>query len=188
MKKKRLIKIFFFIFLFILFLIFLKIFKKENIQPSVENLEDRIYSSNIIKDVNYSSKDLKGNEYVINAIQGEIDFSNSNVIYLTDVEALIKLKNSNNIIITSDFGKYNTYNFDTIFSRNVIVKYLDNKITGEYLDNSFKRNSMIISRNVIYTNDKNILEADIMEMNIETKDTKISMYENNKKVNIKSKD
>jgi hypothetical protein len=103
------------------------------------------------------------------------------------VKALIKLKNSNNIYITSDYGRYNTNNFDTIFSKNVIIDYLDNKITGEYLDFSIKRNSMIISRDVIYTNLENVLKADVVEMNIETKDTKIFMYESNKKVNIKSK-
>ena len=119
--------------------------------------------------------------------QGEIDYSDTSTIYLTDVDALIKLINSNNIIITSDFGKYNTNNFDTIFSKNVIIHYSDNKITGEYLDFSIKRNSMIISNNVIYTNSDNILKADVIEMNIETKDTKIFMYKNDKKVNIKSK-
>ena len=33
---------------------------------------------------------------------------------------------------------------------------------------------------------KNILNADVVEINIETKDTKIFMYEIDKKVNIKS--
>ena len=64
---------------------------------------------------------------------------------------------------------------------------LENTITGDYLDFSLKRNSMIISRNVIYTNLENILNADVIELNIKTKDTKIFMYEDKKKVNIKSK-
>ena len=46
---------------------------------------------------------------------------------------------------------------------------------------------MIISKNVIYTNLENILKADVMEMNIKTKDTKIFMHEKHKKVNVKSK-
>ena len=46
---------------------------------------------------------------------------------------------------------------------------------------------MIISKNVIYTNLENILKADVIEINLKTKDTKIFMYENEKKVNIKSK-
>ena len=40
---------------------------------------------------------------------------------------------------------------------------------------------MIISKNVIFTNLKNILKADVIEMNIKTKDTKIFMYEKKKK-------
>ena len=65
---------------------------------------------------------------------------------------------------------------------------MDNKITGEYLDFSIGRNSMIISRKVVYTNLENILKADVVEINVTTKDTKIFMYKDNKKVNIKSKD
>ena len=144
--------------------------------------------SNIIENVKYQSTDAKGNKYIINALTGEIDYANSNIIYLTDVKSLITLKNSEIITITSSYGKYNAANFDTIFSKNVIVKYLDNKIIGEYLDFSMDRNTMIVSQNVIYTNLENILKADVIEMNIETKDTKIFMYEKEKKVNIKSKD
>ena len=98
-------------------------------------------------------------------------------MYLTNVEAEIKLKNSEIITITSDYGKYNSDNFDTIFTKNVIIDYLDNKITGEYLDFSLKRNSMIVSRDVVYTNLENILKADVIEVNIKTKDTKIYMHE-----------
>ena len=47
---------------------------------------------------------------------------------------------------------------------------------------------MIISKNVIYNNAENVLEADLVEINIKTKDTKILMYEQDKKVSIKSKD
>ena len=154
--------------------------------PKSEN-EDIIYNSNIIENVNYTTKDADGNEYAINALQGEIDYSNSNILYLTQVKAKIKLKNSENITITSDFGKYNSNNFDTIFSKNVLINYLDNKIKGEYLDFSLKRNSMIISKNLIYTNLENILKADVIEIDIKTKDAKIFMHEKDKKINIKSK-
>ena len=150
--------------------------------------DDDLYDSNIMENVSYSSKDAKGNEYIVNASQGEIDYDKPNVIYLTDVKAFIKLANTNNVTITSDYGRYNSNNFDTIFSKNVIINYLENKITGEYLDFSMQRNSMIISRNVIYTNLENILKADVIEIDITTKDTKIFMFQDNKKVNIKSKD
>jgi len=106
---------------------------------------------------------------------------------LTEVSAIIKLKDKDDLNITSNFGKYNTVDNDTIFSKNVIITYLDNKIIGNYVDFSFERNSMIISKDVTYTNLENMLKADLIEIDIKTKDTKISMYEQNKKVNIKSK-
>ena len=135
----------------------------------------------------YSSKDIKGNEYVIKASEGEIDYNNSNIIYLTNLEGFVKLTNSNDIKITSKYGKYNTVNFDTIFSKNVIIDYLDNNVLGEYLDFSIERNSMIMSRDIVYTNTSNILKADTIEINIDTKDTKIYMFDNKKKVNIQSR-
>jgi len=150
-------------------------------------VEEEIYNSNIIKDVKYTSVDVKGNKYEITASKGEIDFSNTNIIFLTDVNAIIILADLNTIKISSSFGKYNTNNLDTIFSKNVLIKYLDNRITGGYLDFSPERNSMIISKNVIYNNPKNILKSDVVEIDLKTKDTKIYMHENTKKVRIKSK-
>ena len=190
MKKKNIL------FVFILFLvissliIYLK-FSKDSKEESITKIEEEVkeepYKSNIMENVSYSSKDARENEYTVNASKGEIDYDNPNTIFLTEVKAVVKLTNSNNVTITSDYGKYNTNNFDTIFSKNVMITYLDNKITGEYLDFSLKRNSMIISRKVVYTNPENILKADVIEINITTKDTKIFMYKDNKKVNIKSK-
>jgi len=192
--SKKFVKIFFFlIFLILVTIICFQIFNKDKDQkieidqPIIEKIEENYSNSNIIENVNYTSKDSKGNEYNVKSLKGEIDYSDPDTIYLTNVEALIKLTNSNNIKIRSDFGKYNTTNFDTIFSKNVIIKYLDNTITGDYLDFSFKRNTMIISRNVIYTNSDNILKSDVVEIDIATKDTKIFMYEKKKKVNIKNK-
>ena len=117
---------------------------------------------------------------------GEIDYNKTNIIFLTDVVAYIKLKNKETIIIKSNFGKYNLENFDTIFSKNVMVNYLENNINSDYLDFSMKRNSMIISKNVIYTNLEKQLR-DVVEINLETKDTKISMLGKNKKIKIKKK-
>jgi len=186
-KKIGIIFLFFFIVITSAWF-YLKIFKKpETIEIELETSEVTPYSSNIIKGVSYSTIDTDGNEYVITALQGEIDYSNPNILFLKTVKALIKLKNSENITITSNYGKYNSQNFDTIFSKNVIINYLDNKLTGEYLDFSLEKNLMVVSKNVIYTTSENILKADVIEINIATKDSKIFMYEKEKKVNIKNK-
>ena len=187
MRKRNIIFIIIFFFIVFIFLYFKFLQNEKAVVTEIPNSEGSSYNSNIIEDVYYSSKDVNGNEYTIEASQGEIDYKQTEMIFLTDVTAVIKLTNSKDVKITSNFGKYNSNNLDTIFSNNVVINYLENEITSEYLDFSIKRNSMIISKNVVYTNLENILKADVIEMNIDTKDTKIFMHKNNQKVNIKSK-
>ena len=196
--KKKIILGTFFIILFFSLLTFQyfkyskdkKILEKRKIElVEKENLkidEEKIESSNIIEDVSYSAKDIKGNEYFLRANEGIIDQNESNFIFLKSVKAIINLKDLKLVEISSDFGKYNIKNYDTIFSKNVIISYLDNIITGDYLDFSLDKNLMMISKNVVLKNKKSTLQADVIEVNIETKDIKIFMYEENKSVNIKS--
>ena len=183
-----------FIFIIILavsfFFIYSNYFQKEknNQNINLEAEEEISTNSNIIKDIKYSSKDLKGNEYIILADEGEIDLDNSDIIFLKNVKAFINLIEKNETItIVSDFGKYNTINYDTIFSQNVKIQYQDNTITGDYLDFSMKKNLLIISKNVVYTNPTNILKADVVELDTITKDTKIFMHNSKDKVNIESR-
>ena len=190
MNVKNVLKIFFSILfiLFIFYFLYQKFFKSKEVLTTEKITEEEIiYKSNIIENVNYVTKDKDGNEYTINAVQGEIDYSSPDIIYLTKINAVVKLKDGSLITITSDYGRYNSNNFDTIFTKNVIIKYLENKIEGEYVDFSLERNSMIISKKVIYSNLDNILNADVIEINIKTKDTKIFMHEEKKKVNIRNK-
>ena len=104
--------------------------KKKKIElvekETIEATDEKIESSNIMEDVSYSANDNKGNEYFLKAGEGIIDQNDSNYIFLTTVKAIIKLKNYQLIEISSDFGKYNINNYDTIFSKNVIISYLNN--------------------------------------------------------------
>ncbi len=164
--------------------------KKKKIElvktESTGNNEEEIISLNIIQDVSYSAKDTKGNEYLVKAKEGTIDQNYNNLIFLEAVNATIRLKNFELIEISSDFGKYNIDNYDTIFSKNVIITYLDNIIKGKYLDFSWDKNLIIISRDVTLNNNQSSLRADVIEVDIKKKDIKIFMHEENKKVNIKS--
>jgi hypothetical protein len=192
MKKKIFLKIVLILSLIIItWFIYSEYFKEEKRKSSKINNsttkieEEDVYNSNIIKDINYTSKDLKGNEYVIIAKEGEIDLNNSDIIFLSDIKAYIKLvQNSELIMITSNYGKYNTVNYETIFSKNVKIEYVDNIITGDYLDFSMMKNLLIVSRNVIYKNLENIIKADVIEFDTNTKDTKIFMYNSDKQVNV----
>ena len=187
MKKKISQVLIFFAFIALIVFFYLNNNKKAELkikQEEIQKIEERSYSSNIIENVKYSSKDINDNEYIIIAKEGEIDVKNSSVIFLKGVTATIILNDKTDIKISSNFGKYNINNFDTIFSKNVIINYLQNEIKGEYLDFSIQRNSMIISKNVIYKNSDNILKTDVIEVNLKTRDTKLFMYNKENKVSL----
>ena len=193
MKKNNFLRVLLILSLIVFaWFVYSKHFKNNSkllITPKISSTfkEEPIYNSNIIKDINYTSRDIKGNEYIIIAKEGEIDLNDNDIIFLTDVTAYIKLvKNSELITITSNYGKYNTINYDTIFSKKVKIDYIDNIVTGDYLDFSMIKNLLIISRNVVYKNLENTLKADVIELDTITKNTKIFMYNLNKKVNIKN--
>ena len=154
-------------------------------KKKIEFIDEKIESANIIQDVSYSAKDTKGNEYFLKASEGTVDQNQSNFIFLKSVKGVINLKDYELIEISSNFGKYNINNYDTIFSKNVVISYLDNKIKGDYLDFSLDKKLMIVSKDVTIKNNKNSLSADVIEVNIETKDLKIFMYEEDKKINFK---
>ncbi|MDA9794459.1 LPS export ABC transporter periplasmic protein LptC [Pelagibacteraceae bacterium] len=192
MKKKIFLKIVLILSLIIItWFVYYKYFKEDKnklskpVNPTSGIEKEAVYNSNIIKDINYTSRDLKGNEYILIAKEGEIDLDNSDIIFLTDVTAYIKLvKNSELIVITSNYGKYNTINYDTIFSKNVKIDYVDNIITGDYLDFSMMKNLLIVSRNVVYKNLENTMKADVIELDTTTKNTKIFMYNSDEQVNV----
>ena len=166
---------------------YLKYFTKnfEDVKETrvIEKIDEYQNSTSIyINDINYISSDAKGNEYRITAKQAEIKDENSDAMFLTDVIAFIYIKNSDTVKIISNFGKYNSKNYDTIFYENVIVIYPGHKITGEYLDFSFLNNLGTFTENVVYIGEKTNLFADKIEINLTTKDTKIFMNDTEKKV------
>ena len=166
---------------------YFKYFKKDS-KNLLENTQikeidvNKNSSANYIDNIDYTSLDAKGNKYQITAEQAEIDIDNPDVMFLKNIIAYIFIKDSDTIKITSDFGKYNSKNYDTIFSKNVIVVYPGHKITGEYLDFSFLSNLGTISTDVIYIGNKTKLFADRVEVDLITKDTKIFMNDNSKKI------
>jgi len=186
-KKSGLQVVMVFVIIIISFWFYLKYFTNnfEDVKEVkvIEKInEEQNSDSTYINDINYTSIDVRGNKYQITAKLAEIKIENSDVMFLTDVISFIFIKDKDIVKITSNFGKYNTINYDTVFSENVIVVYPGHKITGEYLDFSFLTDLGIFTTNVIYTGEKTNLFADKIEMNLTTKDTKIFMNNIEEKV------
>ncbi len=143
--------------------------------------------NNLIKNLSYFSKDNLGNEYIIESKYSELNLDNVDIINMESVSAKIIMANSKPIYVTSNFAKYNNENYETTFTDNVLIVYLDNKIRCEKFHISIKNNFANVTDNVIYENPNGILIADTIEIDLITKNSKIFMIDENKKVMVLNK-
>ena len=186
---KKYLKFFFIASFIIVSLIILsKIFQEKKIIKENNANEKNIIiesDSNLIKNVSYKAKDARGNEYLINAKEGKTNQIDKDIIFLKNVDAKIILNDGFHINIYSEYAEYNVLNYNTIFKQNVMLDYIDNKISGNYLELSLEKNLILMKENLIFKNSDSMLKADAIEINTISKDSKIFMYSNKKKINIK---
>jgi hypothetical protein len=140
--------------------------------------------SNLIKNISYASTDNLGNKFIIKSETGEISIDNPKFVYMTNVEAIINLINSDPIIIKSNHAKYNKTNYETNFKENVLLTYQTHKITSQNLDLSFENNLATIYNKIVYDNNNVKISADILEIDLITKNSKIFMNNEYKKIKI----
>ena len=189
MKKKIFIQLFLFsLFLFLSIFSYYKYFNTTS-QNVTEITQDKDLSkknneTNLITDLKYFSVDEKGNKYEITSEYGEISLDNPDIMMMKNVKAIIEIYNSDPIIITSNFAKYNVKNYDTSFEENILVKHADNKLNGENLDLSFQDSLISMYNNIIYQNLDTKLFADKLEIDLITKDSKIIMNNKQRKIKI----
>ena len=143
--------------------------------------------NNLIKNLSYFSKDNLGTEYIIESKYSELNLDNVDIISMENVSAKITMVNSEPIYVTSNFAKYNNENYETTFTDNVLIVYLDNKIRCEKFYISVENNFANVTDNVIYENPKGKLIADTIEIDLITKNSKIFMIDKNKKVMVLNK-
>ena len=204
MVKKSLIQICLVVLLFIVTLLIFNHFYISN--NSLENSKDKkdtnmkkdneqVIDKNIIENVQYSLNNNKGDVYQVLADFGEINLDNPNLMFLTNVNASLILANKTNIILTSDFANFNTKTFETTFIKNIKVERDEEIITGDELylvleneknnteNTSLSDENLIrISNNILYKKPGYSLKADILEMDLISKDIKIFMLDKQKKV------
>jgi hypothetical protein len=190
MNKKTLIQLLLVsIVILVLLTIFFKYFYGNKKVTKIDSTKEKVSvvskkNVNIIKDIKYLSKDSSGNIYLINAKIGEIAADDPDMIFLKNVEAKISIVNSDDIYIVSNFANYNSKNYDTNFYENIKVKYADHKIDCEYLDLLFNKNIAILHQNIVYKSLETNLLADRLEIDLITKNSKISMKNEKEKIEV----
>ena len=203
MHKKTLIQIILFIFLIIFTIFIFKNFYKNDEIKSINNKDSKNIEKkeinksdkNLIKNISYTANNNKGDIYLLQAEQGEIYLDNEDLMFLTNVKGRIKFKKGKDITINSDYANFNTKTFETTFINNVLINREDETITGDELYlvlekdkktannlNQKDENLIRVSRNVFYKKPGYNLTADVLEVDLVTKNIKIFMFDKNKKV------
>ena len=185
MNKKLILQIFLIAFTIIFTVFFLKTTfdKKELVQKKTEIIEKKT-DTDLIQGIQYFSKDIKGNTYLIESKSGNIDEQNPDIIYLTDVKAKINFDKKEEIFVTSDKAIYNVSNFDTEFIDSVKLNYKDNNLSCKNILVKFSENYAILSGNLVYNNLITSLYADLMEVDLISRKTKTSMFNKRSKIQI----
>ena len=207
MSKKTLIQIFLTIILIIISFSIFNFFyiSKENNQNLEnknefnKNAELNKTDKNIIKDIEYSLNNEKGDIYKVIADFGEVKIDDPDLMFLTNVTARVIFTDKESIILTSNFANFNTKTFETTFLKNLQVKRNNEIITGDELylvlehDDKKKLNKpdveenlIRISNNVTYKKPGYSLKADILELDLITKNIKIYMLSEKQKILAKS--
>ena len=184
------------ILIFLMFNFYNRYFKEEEkigiqqktSQPIISKEDNNQADNNVIQNLEYEINIKKDNNYKLSSKTSEIFYKNGvELIKMLDVKAIFTDKNNSQVIVTSDEAVYNNENYNTIFEKNIKIKYLNNIIYGDALNLDLEKNSLIIYGNVSYDGINGNLIADNIKLDLITKQINIFMNDTDKKVMINSK-
>ncbi|MDC0393459.1 hypothetical protein OAM22_01510 [Candidatus Pelagibacter sp.] len=198
MSKNTIIQLLLFLILIILgsyvFYNFSK--NKEKNNPNIlkknedNNIDEKKLSSNqnIIENIRYQSSNFRGDTFEILAKYGETFLENPNQMKLTKVNSNISFKNGEIISLKSNFADFNTLTFETTFFENVSIIKKNEIINGDKLyfimessnsnldsNDEKEKNIIRLTGNVIYKRPGYTAKADIIEIDLVTKNLIIEM-------------
>ena len=142
---------------------------------------------NKILDLKYNAIDEEGNSYIIESKSGKVSEKDKSILILKEVIGVIRVKNTENIVIVSDFAEYNKTTFNTYFYDNVKLTYDGHLINSDTLFMNYVDKNINIKNKVVYQGDNNKLLADMVEIDLVSKLSKIYMLDKENKVKVELK-
>ena len=140
--------------------------------------------NNVIKNLKYEVRFDQDSQYIITADLSEITYDNNvELVSMQKVIAIYIDKNNIPTVITSDKAIYNNSNYNTNFSENIEIEYMDNTILADNMDLDFSNDIIKIYENITYKGTRGTIKTDNIKIDLITR--KIDIYMNNKKDNVK---
>ena len=158
-----------------------QIVTKENKEKIKNQLnEQNNTSSDIFYEIKYSGIDLSGNRYILTSKEASSNKVNPELVDMKFVEANFYFKDNTVLNVISDEGTYNNKTLDMIFNKNVNAKYEGSKLVADKANYSNSKSYLIISDNVIVTDQKGVVTADRLLFDIKKQNLNIISLNNNK--------
>ena len=206
MEKKTKIQIFLFALLILfIYLIFSTYYVRDNIDSKsnakntnkIDKDKNDIIDNgkDLIENIKYISNNNNGDVFQIFADYGEVSIEDPDLMFLTNVKGYVIFEDKANVELISKFANFNTKTFETTFINNVKVSRDDEIITGNELylvldkdenvskeDLNKEKNLLRMSQNVIFKKPGYSLKADVFEIDLITKNSKIYMNDGTNKI------
>ncbi len=191
---KKFIQLFIFLIIILLsFLFYFNFLKTDKISDSkkielIEQSSNLESDNNLIKNLEYNVTFDNDTQYRITAELSELKYENEiETVEMRYVTAIFNDKDGIPLIITSQNALYNNSNYNTEFSNNVKVIYLNNMLLSEKLNINFNENIIKVYENVVYEGIQGTIKADNVILNLIDKNMEIFMQNDKEKIEITSK-
>ena len=159
-----------------------KIITKKEIKSKNNQVENNTSKKNnqiknLTKEIEYITSNKSGDSFKIFAKYGETNIKNSNILDLKQVNGEILSSERSTIFLSSDLANYNYTNQNSKFYNNVKIEYDNIIITCDKLDLNMSDNMAVAYDNVVMKDDKSTMKAQIITLDILTKDININSSE-----------
>jgi len=159
-----------------------KIISKKEIKSKNDQVENNTSKKNnqiknLTKEIEYIISNKNGDNFKIFAKYGETNIKNSNILDLKQVNGEILSSERSTIFLSSDLANYNYTNQNSKFYNNVKIEYDNIIITCDKLDLNMSDNMAVAYDNVVMKDDKSTMKAQIITLDILTKDININSSE-----------
>ena len=191
---KRIIQLILFFIIILTSIIFYQTYLKEIKKTSIiiDKTQNKIIEenqNNLIQNLKYEVRLDQNNQYIITSDLSEITYENDiEIVKMQKVTAIFIDGKNIPLTITSDKAIYNNSNYNTNFSDNIQVEYLNNVIISDKMDLDFKNNVINIFGNVQYDGIQGSVKTDNIKINLITKKIDIYMNKYNKNVEVITKE
>ena len=191
---KRIIQLILFSIIILTSLIFYQTYLKEIEKTSkiIDKNQNKIIEdnkNNLIQNLKYEVRLDQNNQYIITSDLSEITYENDiEIVKMQKVTAIFIDGKNIPLTITSDKAIYNNSNYNTNFSDNIQIEYLNNVILSDKMDLDFNNNIINIFGNVQYDGIQGSVKTDNIKINLITKKIDIYMNKYNKNVEVITKE